>query len=259
MNSGTIVGLAAGRQERVREIVRQRGMVTVDDLRDRLGVSAATIRRDLVELDVRGRVRRVHGGAMSVEGRLDEPVFDDKATIMAKEKQRIAEAAFKLIKPSDSVFLDGGSTILALARLLSDMHRLTVVTNSLRVAGKLAGNGPRIILTGGELRRLSQTFVGSLTRPLLERVRVDTAFMGTIGLSHEEGMSTTDPRESHTKELVMQHAGQVVLLADSSKIGTVSFVQVGTLESVNTIITDRGAKPTDVRKLRRRGLKVTLA
>lgn len=258
MSNETTGGLAAGRQEMIQEIVRRQGMVTVDELCDRLGVSAATVRRDLVDLGVRGRVRRVHGGAMNVEGRLDEPVFDDKATIMAKEKQRIAEAAFRMIQSSDSVFLDGGSTVLALARLLSDMQRLTVVTNSLRVAGTLAGSGPRIILTGGELRRLSQTFVGSLTRPLLEQVRVDTAFMGTIGLTDEEGMSTTDPRESYTKELVMQHARQVVLLADSSKIGTVSFVKVGTLESVDVIITDKGAKSPEVRKLRRRGVKVTL-
>jgi len=253
------IGLAAGRLERIRRLLKQQGVVTVVELSRELAVSPATVRRDLVELDIRGQIRRVHGGAVRVEGRLDEQVFEDKTAVAAKQKQRIAEAAFKFVKPNDSVFLDGGSTVLALARLLGDMNGLTVVTNSLRVASTFSGSGPRMILVGGEFRRLSQTFVGSLTQPLLEQISVDVAFMGTIGLSHDEGMTTTDPREGHTKELVMSHARQVVLLADSGKIGAVSFVKVGSLENVDVIISDKGAKAGDAAKLRKRGIKVVLA
>jgi len=252
-------GLAAARRRQIREILKESGVASVDQLRAQLGVSAATVRRDLEALETRGMVRRVHGGAVSVEGRPEEPLFDDKAEIAAREKQRIAEAALKLVKQGDSVFLDGGSTVLALARLLGEWRDLTVVTNSLRVAATLSGAGPGVIVAGGELRRLSQTFVGALTRPLLDRVRVDTAFMGTMGLSLAEGMTTTDPREALTKETAMECARQVVLLADSSKIGAASFVRVGSLDKIDVLVTDSGADPKDVARFSKKGIKVVVA
>jgi DeoR/GlpR family transcriptional regulator of sugar metabolism len=250
--------LAAERLERIREMLRTRRIARVADLCSELDVSPATVRRDLEALEARGHVRRVHGGAMSSESRMEEPLFDDKAAIAAPQKQRIARAALKHIGPQDSIFLDGGSTVLALAPLLQAMPHLTVVTNSLRVAGTLAGEGPRLILVGGELRRLSQTFVGSLTDPLIEEIHVDTAFMGTIGASVRHGLTTTDPREAHTKSLMMSRANQVVLLADAGKLGKLSFVKFGPLDAVDIIITDRAAAAAAVRAIRKKGVKVEL-
>jgi DeoR/GlpR family transcriptional regulator of sugar metabolism len=122
-----------------------------------------------------------------------------------------------------------------------------------------AGSGPRLIAVGGEYRRLSQTLVGSLTDPMIDQLHVDTAFMGTIGLSQGKGMTTTDPREAHTKELMMSHARQVVLLADSSKIDKVSFVRVGKLDDVDILITDKGAPQKDLRPFRKYGIKIITA
>jgi DeoR/GlpR family transcriptional regulator of sugar metabolism len=248
-------GLAAERVDRIRRILKQRGAARVDELSAELGVSAATVRRDLVELDALGQARRVHGGAVTMQGRLDEPVFDDRTAIAVSEKQRIAEAAFRMIKPSDSIFLDGGSTLLALARMLVDMPALTVVSNSLSIAATFTAAGPRMILVGGEFRRRSQTFVGSLSQSVIERLRVDTAFMGTVGLS-ADGLTTTDPREAFTKELIMARARQVVVLADNTKVGTESFVRFGSLDRVNTLITDRGADQNILKKLRKIGISV---
>jgi len=251
-------GLAAERLEKTRRILVQRRIVRVDDLSRELGVSPATIRRDLSELDRRGHVRRVHGGAVATESSMAEPGFEDKAAIAAREKQRIAAAALQFVKPEDSIFLDGGSTVLALARLLGDMDRLTVVSNSLRVAGLFSGKGPRMILVGGEFRRLSQTFVGSLTKPLIDQLHVDTAFIGTIGLSGEDGMTTTDPREAFTKEQIIANARRVVLLADSGKVGKVSFVRFGSFDSIDVLVTDKGIG-TEAKRFRKRGLKVITA
>jgi len=116
-----------------------------------------------------------------------------------------------------------------------------------------------MILVGGELRRLSQTFVGTLTQPTIERLHLDTAFIGTIGLSAREGMTTTDPREAHTKELVMSHARRVILLADSSKVGKVSFVKFGYLDDVTVLITDSELVRKDARAFRQRGIEVMTA
>jgi DeoR family transcriptional regulator, fructose operon transcriptional repressor len=243
-------GLAAERLDRIRNLLRSRPMVRVDELSRELRVSEPTVRRDLSELVRRGWVRRVHGGAASMDSHLQEPVFDDKTAIAAEEKLRIARAALERVKPSDSVFLDGGSTILALARLMVPMATLTVVTNSLRVASLYASGGPRMILTGGEFRGLSQTLVGYLTRPLIEQLRVDEAFIGTIGLT-PDGLTTTDPREAETKQLVMQHARRVTVLAHSGKIGKTSFVKFGSLDQVDLLITDSGIPRDMLRNLRK--------
>ncbi|MBN1558039.1 MAG: DeoR/GlpR transcriptional regulator [Lentisphaerae bacterium] len=256
MNNTNQSGLAAERRDAIRAMLRERHVARVAELAEGAGVSEATVRRDLAELESRGFIRRVHGGAVSLEDAVREAPFDDKAELAAAEKRRIAEAALQRIKPGDAIFLDGGSTVLALARLLADRDRLTIVTNSLRVAALLAGGGPDMIVVGGEFRRISQTFVGSLTRHAIEPLHVDTAFMGTIGLTAAHGMTTTDPREALTKELIMRNASQVVLLADSSKVGTVSFVAFGSLRDVDVLITDKGIGKTEENRIRKRGVEV---
>ena len=195
----------------------------------------------------------------STGGRLDEPLFDDKTSVAAAEKRRIAEAAAKYVKPNDTIYLDGGSTVLELARLLKDRSNITIVTNSLRAAVELAGRGPRLILVGGELRRLAQTTVGPLTRFMIQELHVDKAFMGTIGLSLDEGLTTTDPTEAYTKELVMKHAREVILLADSSKAHKISFTRAGRLENVLVLITDSLFDRKLAKELRKRGIDVVQA
>jgi len=256
LKSGKPRELAPKRLERLREILRIDHVVSVEELCRRLEVSAATVRRDLAQLESLGEVRRVHGGGVGTESRLEEPLFDDKTSIAAREKQRIAQAALKYIQPNDTIFLDGGSTVLELARLIRDRSNLTVVTNSLRAAIELAAQGPRVILIGGEFRRLSQTLVGPLTRLTLDEVHVDKAFMGTIGLTLEEGLTTTDPSEAYTKELVMQHARQVFLLADHSKVGKVSFACAGQLGRVQVLITDKQVDRKFSSQLRKDGVEV---
>ncbi len=250
--------LAPKRLEELRSILGQDRVVRVEELTGQLGVSAATIRRDLGELEKLGEVRRVYGGAVSTGGRLDEPLFDDKTSVAAGEKRRIAVAAASRVAPNDTIYLDGGSTILELARLLKDRSNITIVTNSLRAAVELAGRGPRLILVGGELRRLAQTTVGPLTRFMIQELHVDKAFMGTIGLSLEEGLTTTDPTEAYTKELIMEHAREVILLADSSKAHKISFTRAGRFEKVHMLITDDRIDRKLCKEMRKRGTEVVL-
>jgi DeoR/GlpR family transcriptional regulator of sugar metabolism len=255
----TVKELAPQRLDSLRDLIRQSGVIRVEELCRQLGVSPATVRRDLDELEKSGAIRRVHGGAVSVESRLEEPLFDNKTSIAAKEKHRIAAAALELIGADETIYLDGGSTVLELARLLRERTNLTVVTNSLRAAIELSGRGPRLILIGGELRRLSQTVVGPLSRHVLESLHLDKAFMGTMGLSLAEGLTTTEPSEAFTKELVMSRAREVILLADSGKVGKVSFARSGRLENVHTFITDKNLDPQFAKELTKKGIKVIKA
>ncbi len=251
--------LAPRRHERLLQIMSKEHVVRVEELARQLRVSSATIRRDLDELEGLGEIRRVHGGAVGIGSRLEEPLFDDKTSLAAKEKQRIARAALKFIEPNDTIYLDGGSTVLELARLLKDRSNITVVTNSIRAAIELAARGPRLILIGGDLRRLSQTLVGALTRLTLDGLHLDKAFMGTMGLTLEEGLTTTDPSEAYTKELVMKHAREVYLLADHSKVGKVSFTQAGELERVRVLIMDDRIDRKFAQRLRKLGVDVVRA
>lgn len=253
------VDLAAMRRERLATMVEARRSARLDELSTALGVSQATVRRDLNALAAAGRLRRVHGGAVAADQRLDEPHFDEKAAAAAGEKARIAARAVGLLAPTDTVYLDSGSTVLAAARLLHGWSRLTVVTNSLPVAAELVGRGPRLIVVGGEVRVTSRAIVGPLTRHLLESIRVDRALMGTFAFSLEDGLSTTDPAEAYTKELVLARAGEVILLADSSKAGTRSFVHAGRLDDVDVLVTDAGLDARTARALARRGLRVLTA
>ncbi|MEI6085243.1 MAG: DeoR/GlpR family DNA-binding transcription regulator [Verrucomicrobiota bacterium] len=251
--------LAPQRLDSLRDLIRQTGVIRVEQLCRQLGVSPATVRRDLDELEKSGAIRRVHGGAVSVDSRLDEPLFENKTSIAAKEKYRIAQAALKFVAPEDTIYLDGGSTVLEFARLLRDRTNITVVTNSLRAAMELSGRGPRLILIGGELRRLSQTVVGPLSRHVLEGLHLDKAFMGTIGFTLNEGLTTTEPSEAFTKELVMARAREVILLADSSKAGKVSFARAGRLENLHAVITDTNLDPKFAKELTKKGIQVIKA
>src|SRR5664279_3580502 len=248
--------LAPQRWDNLRALIRDNGVIRVEDLCRQLKVSPATVRRDLDQLEQGGVIRRVHGGAVSIESRLDEPVFADKTSLAAREKRRIAEAALSLVEPGDTIYLDGGSTVLELARLLRDRSNLTVVTNSLHAAHELAGRGPRLIVIGGELRRLSQTLVGPLTRLVLQELHVDKAFMGTIGFTLKEGLTTTDPSEAFTKELVMSQSRQVILLADSGKAGKVAFARAGRLENIHAFVTDKALDKNFAKELVKKGIKV---
>lgn len=250
--------LAPARQARLREIIRKTGVARVDDICLELKASPATVRRDLEVLEQQGQLRRVHGGAVSTESRLEEPHFDDKTALAAREKSLISEYAAGLIKDGDTVYLDGGSTVLQLARLLVNRTEITVVTNSLRAAIELSGRGPRLILIGGELRRLSETMVGTLTPGLLDQLHFDIAFMGTMGFSPEEGLTTSDPAEAFTKRAAMKRARKVVLIADSGKVGQTSFAKAGNAADVHVFITDKKLKPETARQFRKLNVQVVI-
>jgi len=254
-----VVAFAPERRERVKQIVQSRHAVRVEDLKSELGVSTATIRRDLDELEESGALRRVHGGAISVDVRPIEARFESKAAKHAAEKQRIAARAIELVEPDSTIYLDAGSTCLELARLLGQRTDVTVVTNSLPAIVELAGQGPRLVVIGGELRPLSQALVGPLSIPVLDELYVDRAFVGTFSLSLEAGMTTTDPAEAFTKERALTRAREVVLMVDGSKIGTRSFAHAGRLEQIDVVITDADLDEEATQVFADAGVRVLIA
>ncbi len=229
---------------------------TISELSLKLDVSEATVRRDLLSLEEQGKIKRVHGGAVRVKFSESEPVFNEKETIRPGEKERIAKLALGLINDKDTIYLDGGSTVLALAKMLGVKKGLTVVTNSLMAAAELMESGHNLIIVGGKFRPLSRTLVGPLTSKTIETLHFDKAFLGTIGFTVEDGISTTDADEAFTKELVLKRADKAILLADSSKLGKKSFAVSGSLADIDVVITDAGVQSSIARELRKKGIEV---
>lgn len=237
--------------------MRASTVVSVAELEEALEVSPATIRRDLQSMHERKLLQRVRGGATLASFFRVEPLFQDKQTKNRDAKQTIAELALGLVEDHDRIYLDGGSTVLMLARLLGEKQDLTVVTNSLVAAEPLAHMGHRLILVGGEFRALSRTLVGPLTSSIIESIHVDKAFMGTIGFTLAEGMTTTDPNEAFTKECVMKRSNQVILLADGSKLGVPSFARSGSAADIDVLVTDE-IPPSLAAELESLGIDIVL-
>lgn len=250
--------LTAEREEKILALLRQATALSVPEIARDLGVSEATIRRDLQAMHERRLLQRVHGGATLRNPMRTEPLFADKESQHSEAKQRIAARALRLVEDHDILYLDGGSTCLMLARGLESKCELTVVTNSLMAAAALMASPHRLILVGGEFRALSRTLVGPLTASVIGSLHIDKAFMGTIGFTVAEGLTTTDPNEAFTKNQVMQRAGQVVLLADHSKLGVPSFARSGKVEDVDVLVTDQ-IDARLRRTLEQRGVEVILA
>ncbi|MCP3968214.1 MAG: DeoR/GlpR transcriptional regulator [Lentisphaerae bacterium] len=232
------------------------GVSTITELSAQLNVSEATVRRDLHSLEEQGKAKRIHGGAVRVKFPQTEPIFTEKAGFHAQEKKSIAEKALEYIEDNDSIYLDGGSTILPLARMLDSRKNLTIVTNSMMAAAELMESQHRLILLGGEFRALSRTLVGPLTQQIVNTLHINKAFMGTIGFTVDEGISTTDPGEAFTKEIVMRRAGKVYVLVDSSKIGVPSFAVSGSINDIDTVITDENISPKLVKELEDSEVKI---
>ena len=254
-----IIAFAPERRERVKQIVKSRHAVRVEDLKEELGVSTATIRRDLHELEEEGELRRVHGGAISVDISTIEARFEAKAAKNPEQKQRIAERAAAMVEPDSKIYLDAGSTCLELARRLASRTDITIVTNSLPAIIELAGTGPRLIVIGGELRPLSQALVGPLSTKVLDELYLDHAFVGTFSLSLDAGMTTTDPAEAFTKEHVLARTREAVLLVDGSKLGTRSFAQAGRLDQIDVVITDTELDEEASQTFEHAGVRVLVA
>jgi DeoR family transcriptional regulator of aga operon len=247
----------AERLNAILEELASDGAVGVAELVARLGVSAATVRRDLELLEEQRLLTRTHGGAVG-HGVLYELPLRYKSARHHDEKRRIAAAAAVLVEDGAAVGLTGGTTCTEVARELVERQRLTVVTNALNIAGELAIRpNLKLVVTGGYARPESYELVGPLAERSLAGLNLDVVFLGTDGISREAGLTTHHEVEAHTDLALIERARRVVVVADSSKIGLVAFAQICPIERIHELITDAGAPAAKVAELREAGVAVT--
>lgn len=236
-----MVMFAHERQQEIVARARRAGRVGVAELAHALAVTSETIRRDLSQLEQAGLVRRVHGGALSIERQTLEPEVLERSLANVTEKRAIAERALEELPPTGAVFLDAGTTTGILAELLPAGRNLTVVTHSLPVALTLAGrSGYTVLAPGGEVRGPTLATVGPWAEGRLRNIQTDVAFIATNGFSLRRGLTTPNAAEAEMKRLIVQTSARVVLLADRTKLDQEFFECFAAIDEIDLLITDAG-------------------
>lgn len=238
---------ADNRAKRILKVLLQQGNTSVDDLVKLLDSSPASVRRDLTKLESRGLVRRTHGGATLAGEATYEPFrFDASFQIregrFADEKRKIAVAAAELIQENRTIGLTAGTTTTQLARSIRHLRNIHVITNAVNIGMELANQpGLKITLTGGSIQWPGAfSMVGPAALDSLNCIFFDMLFLGACGVHPVYGVTTIEADEALTFRLMASHAKQVIVLADSSKMGMVSPARVCAADVVHTVVTDNG-------------------
>lgn len=237
---GRVFGMLA--EERLAMIltaVDQHGAASVAQLCQMTGASEATIRRDLTYLQQQGKLSKVHGGAVALHGNfsMEEPDLSTKAGLYVEEKDAIGRYAAAQVNDEDFVFLDAGTTVLAMADYLGQ-SKAGFVTTSIACAKRLSELGRRVTVVGGQLKLGTEAIIGAEALAFLERYHFTKAFLGANGITDRQGCTTPDPEEAAIKRRAADQAYLSYVLADHSKFGQVAAATIRPLEQV-CIITDR--------------------
>ncbi|RSZ61706.1 DeoR/GlpR transcriptional regulator [Corynebacterium hylobatis] len=256
---------AEERRRQIASLTAVEGRVNVTELANRFDVTAETIRRDLAVLDREGVVHRVHGGAVASQSfQTTEFSLDARFRSAPTAKSAIARAALRFLpEPHRGLFLDSGSTIGTLADLIAEQPNAgqwSIVTNSLPISLNLANKGLREVqLLGGSVRAITQAVVGDTALRTLALMRADVAFIGTNALTLDHGLSTADAQEAAIKSAMVTNAHKVVVLCDSTKLGTDYLVSFASINDIDVLITDSSAPESYLANLREREVEVIIA
>lgn len=238
-------------------------IASINELAEMLDVSPMTIRRDVQKLELAGRVVSVSGGVTISTEILHEPSHMDKRVMQRDEKDAIAHIAEALIEPGTTIYLDAGTTTLALAKRMVENGRfnsdLLVVTNDLVITNYLIENATvRVYQTGGMVVRENRSCAGEGAAKILRGLNIDLAFLSTPSWN-TRWLSTPDSEKSPVKKAAVASSVRRVLLTDSSKYGRIGAFKAVPMSSVNIVITDDGLAPGAREALEEQGVELILA
>lgn len=218
------------RKAAILEYINEKKAVTATELMTTFGASEATIRRDLTEMDKRGLISKVHGGAVSLQSQISSDYnVSDREEKNRDEKITIAKYAASLISDDDLIFLDAGTTTSYLIDYIN-APGATFVTNAVMHAKKLAAKGYTVYLTGGRLKSKTEALIGGDSYESIMKYHFSIAFVGTNAVSHQDGFTTPDTEEAKIKECALRQAHSPYILCDHSKFdltANVSFAKYG--------------------------------
>ena len=230
--------LAEERKAKIISYVNERHAVTAAELMQEFSASEATIRRDLTELDKKGLICKVHGGAVSIPSQsLTDHMVSERVELNLDDKRKIAMYAAGLIQDNDCVYIDAGTTTGLILEYIT-ARNITIITNAILHAYKLTSLGFRVLLTGGFLKPETEALIGPSCFEILEKYNFSIGFFGANGISHNHGITTPDIEEARIKELAIMHTRNAYILADPSKFNVTAPVRFASYSDVSIITTE---------------------
>jgi DeoR family transcriptional regulator, fructose operon transcriptional repressor len=252
--------LPTQRRQAILAEVRQHSAVAADDLAREFDVSVETIRRDLRDLEQKGLLDRVYGGATQPAGRSSEGSFAARSTRHIEAKRAIATLAASLAEPGETIIIDVGTTALEVARALPAAFQGRVLTNSVPAALELsARDGVEVMLSGGQVRGGDAACSGAHAQEFFGEFYADRAFLGSGGVHPEAGLTDYYPAEVVVRRTIIAHTAACYVLADSSKLGAIAVHRVCPLDRVTAVLTDDAADPGACQALAAAGAELRIA
>ncbi len=250
--------LTETRRSQILEFLEERENVTSKEIAKKLDISLPTLWRDLNALAFKGKILKIHGGAVIKKQTDDfEFLFATRLKKNVDVKRKIAEKAASLVEPDDVIAIDTGTTATLFASFLNSKHRISVITASLGVVQELLGaKGVYTIFLGGDLKEESMSTAGSLTLQQVKNFRVHKYFIGAAAIDPFRGTQDAYLFEREIKKELVSISKRRIVIADSSKFGMTSLAVVVALEDIHTIITDKGLKKAYLKQLLKSGIEV---
>ena len=248
-------GFVFKRQQAILKYLKEHKSAQTEDLAKLLNTSNITIRRDFQNLENEGVIKRRYGGAVLIEGALNEdPYFNEEDDERHKIKEAIAKKAAEFIEDGDSIFINSSSTAIKVLEYIKD-KRVVVITNNGKILGMNLSPNIEVILTGGEVYGRKQSMVGDIATQILSKITATKCFLGVSGITANSGISTSVLQETTVNMKMLENCnGPTFILADSSKIGRHHNFSSGDVDKVNFVITDSNADSSEIQKLKDKGV-----
>ncbi|MBI9101828.1 MAG: DeoR/GlpR transcriptional regulator [Spirochaetales bacterium] len=254
--------LAEQRREKIVELVRENGNVRVSYISKLFNISEPTARQDLIKIETEtaGEIARDHGGAYLKNTSDRIKTLSLEHTENMDLKQKIGAKAASFIKNHSSITLDSGTTVTEMAKCMTEMRDLRIITNSLNIALTLGANpNLEIHMTGGEFKSPTLSLTGDKAAIFFENMHVDQLFLAAAGVTIGKGLTYPGFSDLPVKQAMIDSAEEVYLLVDSTKINHPSFAALNVLNSINYMITDSGISESDRKAFEEIGIKIIIA
>jgi DeoR family transcriptional regulator of aga operon len=250
-----------GRRMKILQKLSLHDQVFVNELSKEFVVSEVTIRNDLEKLESKNLLIRARGGAMSTVQVVSQDLQSGEMhRLNMPEKAKIGKAAAKLIKDSDTVIIDSGTTTLEVVKnLAAALNNVTIISNALNIANQLVSSpNINLIIPGGMLRKNSVSLIGPLAEKSFKNFYVDKLFLGVDGFDTMHGISTTNIEKASLNQIMIDVARVVIVVTDSSKFLRKSLAFICKPDRIDTVITDSGILADDKKRLEDAGVHVII-